>query len=58
MWYNTLAGTLSICGDLLEAISNFPKLMNITGVRAWFGLVNQVAIVLLRQRRWHYLETC
>ena len=27
----------------LEAISNFPKPKNITDIRAWFGLVNQVA---------------
>ena len=28
---------------MLEAIANFPKPTNLTGARAWFGLVNQVA---------------
>ena len=28
---------------MLEAISNFPKPVNLTGARAWFGLANQVA---------------
>ena len=28
---------------MLEAISNFPKPVNLTGARALFGLVNQVA---------------
>ena len=28
---------------MLEAIRGFPKPINLTGARAWFGLVNQVA---------------
>ena len=28
---------------MLEAIANFPKPVNLTSARAWFGLVNQVA---------------
>ena len=28
---------------MLEAIANFPKPVNLTSARAWFGLVKQVA---------------
>ena len=28
---------------ILEAIKNFPKPLDITGARSWFGLVNQIA---------------
>lgn len=31
------------CPQVLEAIKRFPKPRNITDVRSWFGLVNQVA---------------
>ena len=31
------------CPKMLEAIRNFPTPTDISGVRAWFGLVNQVA---------------
>ena len=29
--------------QMLEAIQDFPTAQNITGVRSWFGLVNQIA---------------
>lgn len=34
------------CSRYLEAISNFPTPTDITGVRSWFGLVNQAAYAL------------
>ena len=35
--------TVRPCPQQLEAIKNFPKPQNITDVRSWFGLINQVA---------------
>ena len=35
--------TVQPCARQLDAILNFPKPLNITDIRSWFGLVNQVA---------------
>lgn len=35
--------TVRLCARYLEAIQHFPIPQNITDVRSWFGLVNQVA---------------
>ena len=35
--------TVKPCSRMFEAISNFPTPKNITDVRSWFGLINQVS---------------
>jgi len=39
------------CPQVLEAIKNFPKPRNVTDVRSWFGLVNQVAYAFASAER-------
>ena len=41
--FNITPTTVQPCARQLEAILNFPKPQNITDIRSWFGLVNQVA---------------
>ena len=41
------------CSRYLEAIRDFPEPRNITDVRSWFGLVNQVAYAFSMSERMH-----
>ena len=40
--FNISADSVSPSNSMLEAIRDFPRPTEITGVRSWFGLVNQV----------------
>ncbi|MEG7522686.1 MAG: hypothetical protein M3H12_06245, partial [Chromatiales bacterium] len=33
------------CSKVLQSIKNFPTPRNVTDIRSWFGLINQVAYV-------------
>ena len=41
------------CSRYLEAIRDFPQPRNITDIRSWFGLVNQVAYAFSMAERMH-----
>ena len=41
--FNITPTTVQPCARQLEAIQSFPKPQNITDIRSWYGLVNQVA---------------
>ena len=43
-------------GKTLDAIRKFPKPKDITGVRAWFGLVNQVAFAFTLTEEMHHMR--
>ena len=43
--------TVHPCPRYLEAIQNFPTLRNITDVRSWFGLINQVSYAFASAKR-------
>ena len=41
------------CSRYLEAIRDFPEPRNITDVKSWFGLINQVAYAISMAERMH-----
>ena len=42
---------MRLCSRHLEAIHNFPQPRNITDIRSWFGLINQVSYVFSMAER-------
>ena len=49
--------TVRPCSQYLEAIQNFPTPRNITDVRSWFGLINQVSYAFASTKRMQPFRT-
>ena len=46
------SSTVKPCARLFEVIEKFPTLKNITDMRSWLGLINQVSYAFASAEKW------